>query len=802
MKYKILICFSFIAMTAFSSIREDKKITKENPDIQNDTIQASKSPYARIVGGAKVSGGMFTVYKKAGNYYFEIPDSLLGRDMLIASRVVNISDNSKISAGQRRSNPILISFSKRDKLLFMHQPTGTSTAGSNDPVAVSLANNNVVPVVMTFDIAARNTANDASLIDVTRLFSSEFDLVFPAGIGNTGRLDSKASQILEMKAFPRNVEIKSFYNYSGGKEPFCITIDYSFLLLSKTPYRVRYSDERIGYSAENRRIFETGKPYSSVKIINRWRVEPKPEDLEKYKRGELVVPQKQIVFYVDTVLPSKWRSYVREAIETWNLAFEKIGFKDVIKAVDFPRSKNFDPDDMRFNCFRYVTSTDANAQGPQWIDPRSGEIIQGDILFWHNVIDLLQTWRFVQTAAADPEARKKELSDEIMGDAIRYAITHEMGHVLGLQHNMRGSYAIPTDSLRSPVFTQKYGTTASIMDYSRNNYVAQPGDKEKGVALTPPRLGLQDYFSIQWGYQPIFDAQTPEDELTTLNKWFIEKGKDPFYIYSGTAVSAIVPDPSAQSDALGNDLVKSAKYGISNIKFITNHLIKWTLAEGDKTDLLQKRWDGLTKLYFRITVLPLSYLGGVYQYKGVFGQFPENNVVIEPAKQKETIQFIFNEMTNCNWLNNKEITNLLGSEKEDITKWQSSVIGNLLGNFILARIVENENLYTRNPYTLSEYLKDIDNQLWMTTAKQHLSDYDRHLQICYTDRLCALVQPLFSNNSKSDARSANETVWASVAAQQLRVTRLQVSRLILAQPQNAGHYSLILNMIDNTSKTK
>lgn len=800
MKIKLLLLISLISFSAYAA--KKTKDTKPKPDISliADSVMSTKSPYAKITAGTKSMKGMFTVYKKAGSFYFEIPDSLLGRDMLIASRVVNISDNSKISAGQRRSNPILISFSRRDKLLFMHQPTGTSLANSSDPIAVSLANNNVVPVVMTFDIAARNAENNASVIDVTKLFSAEVDLVFPAGIGNTGRLDTKASQIVDMKAFPQNVEIKSFYNYNGGREPFSVTVGYSFVLLSKEPYRVRYSDERIGYSAENRRIFESEKPVSTVKFINRWRIEPKAEDLEKYKKGELVQPQKQIVFYVDTVMPAKWRGYVREAIESWNGAFEKIGFKNVIKALDFPKNKNFDPDDIRNNCFRYVTSADANAQGPQWIDPRSGEIIQGDIMWWHNVIDLLQTWRFVQTAAADPDARKKELPDAIMGDAIRYAIAHEMGHVLGLQHNMRASFAIPTDSLRSAAFTQKYGTTASIMDYSRNNYVAQPGDKEKGVALTPPRLGLQDYFAIQWGYQPIFEAQTPEDELQTLNKWFLEKGNNPFYIYGGTAVSAVVPDPSAQSDALGNDLIKSAQYGAANIKLITKNLVKWTLSPGDNFDLLQKRWDGLTKLYFRITNLTLSYLGGAYEYKGVYGQYPANVVPVEGAKQKEAIRFIINEMANCQWMNNAEISKLLGSSTDEITKWQSGVIGNLLGNFILARLIANEPLYAQNAYTLTEYLRDVDSQVWTATANNQLSNFDRHIQLCYIDQLCGLIQPLFGAGSKNDARQANETVWASAAASQLAATRAKVAQLMAAQPQNSGHYRLIISKIEKTGK--
>ena len=803
MKNKIIL-FSILIISSLSISAKQKKTVPipEKVAIVTDTLQNAKGKeYNKIVAGAKVVKGLFTVYKtKTGGYFFEIPDSLLGRDMLVAARVVNISDNNKMSAGQRRTNPILISFSRRDKLLFMHQPTGNSLAKASDPISVSLANNNVVPVVMTFDIAARNASNDASVVEVTKLFSSEFDLVFPAGIGNTGKLDTKASQIVEIKSFPKNVEIKSFYNYNGGREPFAVTINYSFVLLSKIPMRPRLNDDRISYSAENKRFYESGKPSSSIQFIDRWHIEPLAEDLEKYKKGEMVAPQKQIVFYVDTVMPEKWRGYIKQGIETWNAAFEKIGFKNVIKAIDFPRDKNFDPDDIRNNCFRYVTSTDANAQGPQWIDPRTSEIIQGDILWWHNVIDLLQTWRFVQTAAADPDARKKVLSDEIMGDAIRYAVAHEMGHVLGLQHNMRGSFAYPTDSLRSASFTQKYGTTASIMDYARNNYVAQPGDKEKGVRLTPPLLGPYDYFSIAWGYKPIFEANTSDEEVTTLNKWFIEKGNNPIYYNGTTTVSPVVPDPAAQSDALGNDLIKSANYGISNLKLITKNLVKWTMEEGDDFELLKKRFDAITKLHFRLSNLPLSYLGGAYSMYGTYGQHDAQIIPVEKSKQKETIRFIINGLVDYQWLNQPEINKQIGSATEEIMKWQSGAIGHMFGNFILSRIAANEALYSQNPYSLEEYLKDVDNQIWAATTKNQLTAYERNIQLTYIDRLCALIRPMLTPNDKQDGRSVNETTWASAAATQLALTRVRVAQLLVAQPQHAGHYKLILNIIDKTTK--
>ncbi len=796
----IILIFCALGLTAQNKKSSIKQINTENSKTDSVSSASSSKEFSKISSGAICKKGLFNGYiTKNGNYYIEIPDSLLGRDMLLAARVVNISDNSKISAGQMRSNPVLISFSKRDKLIFMHQPTGSSMADADDLISVSLARNNVTPIAQTFDMACRNERDDASLVDVTKFFSAEVDLVFPAGAGNSGRLDTKASQILELKSFPQNVEIKSFYNYSGGKTPFCITINYSFVLLPKTPMKIRFADDRIGYSSENRRKYESEKPVISQKYIDRWRIEPSAKDLAKYKRGDLVVPQKQIIVYVDTVMPSVWRKYVRQGIEDWNIGFKEIGFKNVIVAKDYPRSRDFDSEDIRNTCFRYITSTDANASGPQWIDPRSGEIIQADILWWHNVIDLLQTWKFVQTAAVDPEARKKTLDEKVFGEMIRYAVAHETGHVFGIIHNMRGSYAYPTESLRSAEFTKKYGTTASIMDYARFNYVAQPGDVEKGVSLTPPVMGPYDIFAIKYAYKPIYEAKTPEEEVPVLNQWFVEKGNNPFYIFSPAIVSPVAPDPSSQTDALGDDQLKSSQYGISNLKITAKNLVKWTISTGDDLELLQKRFDGISKLYNKLVNLTISYLGGVYTIPMTYGQFPATYTPIEKSKQKETIRFAIGELNNCEWLDTPELNQLLGSKTEDIMKFQSGVITSMLSNFVLGRIISSEKLSENESYTIQEYLADVDAEIWTKTANTNLTNYKKNMQIVYVDKLRSLVSPVLIQNDKSEARSMNETLSASAASVQLESTVKRITELQKNQPQNAVHYQLLLKMIEKTN---
>ena len=310
-------------------------------------------------------------------------------------------------------------------------------------------------------------------------------------------------------------------------------------------------------------------PYKSERtyLVSRWRLEPKPEDMEKYKRGELVEPVKPIVFYIDPSTPKQWREEIKAGVRDWQAAFEAAGFKNAVIAKDAPEDdEDFDIDDIRYSVITYAASQQANAMGPSVVDPRSGEIIEADVVWWHNVMSLLHTWMRVQTAPIDPRARANKLSDEHMASAIRFVSSHEVGHTFGLKHNMGASHAFPVDSLRSPSFTAKMGGTASsIMDYARFNYVAQPGDKERGVKLTPPHLGLYDYFTIKWLYTPLLDEKTTDEEVPVLDRWIGEKAGDPVYRYGRQQINSRWDQSSFEED-LGDDPMKSSAYGIKNLK--------------------------------------------------------------------------------------------------------------------------------------------------------------------------------------------------------------------------------------------
>ena len=459
-------------------------------------------------------------------------------------------------------------------------------------------------------------------------------------------------------------------------------------------------------------------------------MEPQKEDLEKYFKGELVEPMKPIVFYVDTAFPEKWRTVVKQGIEDWNMAFQTAGFKNVVKALDYPSNDpNFDPDDMRYSCVKYAATSIANAMGPSYIDPRTGEILTADVIWYHNVISLLHNWRFVQTAAVDSRVRKAVFDDEVMQEAIRYAAAHEIGHTLGLMHNMGASYSFPVDSLRSPEFTQKYGTTPSIMDYARNNYIAQPGDLEKGVKLTPPILGVYDIHAINWGYRLIQGADTPEKEKKTLDAWIEEKKADPMYEFGAQQVFGVV-DPTDQSEDLGNDHLKAGDMAIHNLKIIMKNLEKWTFDEGARYDDVENMYIEVVRQYTRHLRHVMPYIGGIRFQEVRQGEDASTKNYIDKAMQKKAMLWLLNQARTYNdWLTPKELIVKLDVNMNVNDKLQSSVVGALLNSAALYRINEGGQMNPKINYTLNAYLDDAFSEMFKPTYQGvKLSQADMNIQ--------------------------------------------------------------------------
>lgn len=421
---------------------------------------------------------------------------------------------------------------------------------------------------------------------------------------------------------------------------------------------------------------------------------------------------------------------MKQGIEDWNMAFQTAGFKNVVKALDYPSNDpNFDPDDMRYSCVKYAATSIANAMGPSYIDPRTGEILTADVIWYHNVISLLHNWRFVQTAAVDSRVRKAVFDDEVMQEAIRYAAAHEIGHTLGLMHNMGASYSFPVDSLRSPEFTQRYGTTPSIMDYARNNYIAQPGDLEKGVKLTPPILGVYDIHAINWGYRLIQGADTPEKEKKTLDAWIEEKKADPMYEFGAQQVFGVV-DPTDQSEDLGNDHLKAGDMAIHNLKIIMKNLETWTFDEGARYDDVENMYIEVVRQYTRHLRHVMPYIGGIRFQEVRQGEDASAKNYIDKAMQKKAMLWLLNQARTYNdWLTPKELIVKLDVNMNVNDKLQSSVVGALLNSAALYRINEGGQMNPKINYTLNAYLDDAFSEMFKPTYQGvKLSQADMNIQ--------------------------------------------------------------------------
>ncbi len=773
-------------------------------------------PYSKVITkDAKTDKGLFDVHNIDGKFFYEIPDSLFDKEMLMVTRIAKTA--AGYGFGGEQANEKVLRWQKKDKKVILRVVSYNIVAADSLPIHEAVVNSNFEPILATFPIKAINKDSSGVVIDVTDLFEKDVKaLGLPASrrrAYKVTRLEANKSFIESVKSYPLNIEARHVKTYAAGSPPsnsstgtISIEINNSMILLPQNPMKRRYSDERVGWFDRAQVDYGLDAQRSkTVRFLDRWRLEVKEEDIEKFKRGELVEPKKPIVYYIDRATPQKWRKYIKQGIEDWQVAFEQAGFKNAIIAKDPPtveEDPEWSPEDVRYSVVRYFASPIPNAYGPHVSDPRTGEILESDIGWFHNVMSLLRGWFFVQTAAINPEAQSPEFKDEVMGRLIRFVSAHEVGHTIGLPHNMGSSVAYPVEKLRDAEFTQKYGTAPSIMDYARFNYVAQPGDD--GVALMP-NIGVYDKYAVEWGYRPILD-KTAEEEKPILNSWILEHAGDPMYRF-GPSGSI---DPSAQTEDLGDNAILASDYGIKNLKRIVPNLMEWTTEAGEDYADLEEMYGHVVSQFNRYMGHVATNVGGVYQYYKTADQEGAVYTHVDKEHQKNCINFLHDQLFETpEWLINNDIFNKIESagQIERIRGMQARTLNRLLDFGRIQRMTENEAINGRDAYTYANMMRDLRNGIWSELRSGRTIDvFRRNLQRAYIDRLNYLMtneQPPIPAQFRRFVRRTNVNVNQSdiraVVRAELNTLRRSVRSAIGRTNDSMSriHLQDVLERIDN-----
>jgi hypothetical protein len=740
---------------------------------------AAPKPYKDVITDKAVSKkGLFTVHKIEDKFYFEIPDSILGREILAVTRYSKIAGGGRNYGGEL-VNEQTVEFEKGpSNNIFLRVITLISAADSTNAISKAVKNSYLDPIAAAFPVAAYgkdSVSNTSStVIDVSDFFRGDNQVVSltPAIKRNLSltAIAADRSYIQSINTYPINTEIRTVKTFSstpaagGGfgvpttPQPqstslpaaaaagaVTLELNTSMLLLPKVPMNRRLFDPRVGYFADDFTVYsDDQQKVDNQTFAVRYRLEPKDEDLEKYKRGELVEPKKQIVYYIDPATPKQWRPYLIAGVNDWQKAFEKAGFKNAIVAKEWPENDStMSLEDARFCVIRYFASDIENAYGPQVHDPRSGEILESHIGWYHNVMKLVHDWYFVQTAAVDPKARKMKFDEELMGNLIRFVSSHEVGHTLGLRHNMGSSSKTPVEKLRDKAWVEANGHTASIMDYARFNYVAQPEDNITEAGLFP-RIGDYDKWAISWGYKYTGESNVEKEKKIT-NKWVVDNlGANPRLWFGGEGRNG---DPRAQTEDLGDNSMKASEYGIKNLKRIVPKLQEWTKEEADRYENLAEMYGQVVGQFGRYMGHVTTNVGGVYE---TFKSVEDKGDVYEPtpkAIQKEAVAFLNTQLfTTPTWLLDKEILNKIAnpSTSESVANLQISTLNNLVASSRLYKLNVAANRYgAGKTYTIDELFDDVENGIFSElAAKKSIDGYRRNLQKAYVEDLMALVNPV------------------------------------------------------------
>lgn len=813
----------FIFLALIFNHCELKGQEKDSASVKTDTAKVKKDdkkkplikPYKEVITDKAISDqGVFTVHKIDDKYYFEIPDSMLKKEFLLVTRLTKAAAGMRSGSTGYAGDQIgqqVVAFEKgpKDKILLRAISFVDYAKDSTSDMYNSVTRNNVQPIIKSFDVKTYGVNTKSSVIEVTDLLNSDNEMVsFSVNYKDAfkvGAFQKDMSFVNFVKSFPTNIEInttKTFARTLGRPIPgtppadvpkisgnYTVEINSSFVLLPENKMQARYFDPRVGYFTVGYTDFDLDpQGVKRISLVKRWKLEPKPQDLEKYKRGELVEPAKPIVFYIDPATPKKWVPFLIQGVNDWKKAFEKAGFKNAIyaKVPDAKTDPEWSLEDARFSAIVYKPSDVPNASGPSISDPRTGEILESHINWYHNVMMLLRNWYFVQASPNDPRARKVEFDDQLMGELIRFVSSHEVGHTLGLRHNFGSSSTVPVEKLRDKKWLEKNGHTPSIMDYARFNYVAQPEDNigDSGIM---PRIGDYDDWAIEWGYRRFYQYNTPDLEKEYLNKWVI-KNLQNNRLWFGTESNPL--DPRSQSEQVGDNAMIASTYGIKNLKRIIDNLEKWTATPNED-------YENLGMMYDQVTIQFKRYLGHVSKYIGGQMETPKTAEqagavyeVVPKKDQKEAMKFLENNIfTTPQWLIKKDIFEKTGKTPvktvEDI---QNGVLSRILSPMVLQNMYQMETV-DQNTYTVTELFSDLNSSI---IKKENPDVYGRNLQRNYVDNLIKLV----------DTKSSDRSDISAIARGNLNSIKKEISARKDTDMVNTYHYEDLVFRIEKALDPK
>ena len=810
------------SVESFGQKKDRKKKSKDKTEVVAKKPEEKKGPkpYKKVIDSSAVTQkGLIDIHKLKDKYLFEISDSLIGKEIMTITRYSKTPAGGGIFGGEEINRQV-VKFEKgpSDNILLRSITYIITTPDADKPIGQAVKNSSADPIIANYDILAyqkdKEGKNTSYVIDMNASFDGDVQTFSLSPINKQllkiQSFQKDKSYIQGIKSFPINTEIRSVKTFSteqrkisrtpvpeigrdlpAGLDAGVVTMELntSLLLLPENPMRKRIYDKRVGYFANGYSVFEEESLKADREVFAvRWRLEPKnAEDAEKQKRGELIEPKKPIVYYIDPATPDKWKSYIKAGIDDWQEAFEFAGWKNAIRGEYWPEN---DPtmslEDARFSVLRYFAADIQNAYGPNVHDPRTGEIMESHIGWYHNIMSLLRDWYLIQVSAVDPKARFKKFDDKLMGELIRFVSSHEVGHTLGLRHNMGASNATPVEMLRNPEYQKKYGHTSSIMDYARFNYVAQPED---GVTDFFPRIGDYDKWAIKWGYAYFPDAKDTKEEKALLNEMTKEAYKDR-RLWFGTESSPY--DPRYQTEDLGDNAMKASAYGIKNLKRILPQLNSWSKENGEDYSELEGLYNSLTGQFRRYMGHVAKNVGGIYFNPKTAEMEGNEYDVVPAATQNEAIAFLNEQLFKTpNWLLDQNILNKINPDNgvEAMKSLQGATLNSLLAGDRLIRLLETSSLSKKN-YSVDELMSDLRRGIFSElNTNAPIDIYRRNLQKLYVNNL---IEALDNGDKKSASGlnrrlvNYNETDIPSIARGQLNELK---SKLKLGAASNTDRLS-------------